>query len=237
MVEWGTPDFILEAARNFLGEIHLDPASSQAHNKRVGAHHIITRDDNALARPWHAPTLWLNHPFSKGYLPCDPATCRRQVCQQRGYHLVDGEYSNGDWISYLDQEYRARRAQEALNITFASTGTEWGQLQLRYPVVFLYPRTPYIHPDTGRQVSGVPRGSMIAYRGYLERVGEFVDTFGKFGRVQVPMDMEMWSDLHGAWYRPGYVTWIERQQRLEALRYKRGSMAAEPMIWIGGGHE
>ena len=63
--EWYTPSRILDAARETLGSIDLDPASCAAAQARVQARRFLSRADDAL-RPdadWTAGTCWLNPPY------------------------------------------------------------------------------------------------------------------------------------------------------------------------------
>lgn len=51
--KWGTPQWIIEAARELLdGQIHLDPGSSPEFNELVKALMIYTEVDNGLDQPW-----------------------------------------------------------------------------------------------------------------------------------------------------------------------------------------
>lgn len=237
MVTWGSAPVVIDAVKAFWPDgIGLDVASSAEHNKRIGAHLYWTKENDSMLLEWCADSVWMNHPFSKGYLPCDPETCQRAVCKQRGYHLINGEYGNVDWILKLEAEYQARRVGAALNITFASTGSAWGQLQLAYPTCFLYPRTPYIRPDTGEAASGVTRGSMITYRGYLEDVAAFSWIFGELGKVMLPDGMRLYSRQYDCWYRRVGHNWMPEGQMIEDLGKRRGwepgrTLWIENQIW------
>lgn len=61
--EWYTPGEYIEAARSVMGEINLDPASSEIANKTVKADHIYTVEDNGLEKPWFG-NVWLNPPYA-----------------------------------------------------------------------------------------------------------------------------------------------------------------------------
>lgn len=61
--EWYTPSEFIEAARAVMGEINLDPASSEIANKTVKADHIYTVEDNGLEKPWFG-NVWLNPPYA-----------------------------------------------------------------------------------------------------------------------------------------------------------------------------
>ena len=59
--EHGTPPHIVEGARNLMGGIDLDPASSAFWNKRVRAKKFYTEKDDGLAQPWKG-RVFLNPP-------------------------------------------------------------------------------------------------------------------------------------------------------------------------------
>lgn len=62
--EWRTPPRIIEAAKMVLGEIDLDPASTEAANVWIGAKKIYTKKDDGLEHDWEG-RVWLNPPGDK----------------------------------------------------------------------------------------------------------------------------------------------------------------------------
>lgn len=68
--EYYTPAEWVNFARVVFGQgIDLDPASCELANVTVKANRIYTKDDDGLSRDWTSATLWLNPPYSKGWLP------------------------------------------------------------------------------------------------------------------------------------------------------------------------
>jgi ParB family chromosome partitioning protein len=61
-VEWYSPADIVEAARDVLGSIDLDPASCDIANGTVKASRIYTADDDGLAHDWRG-NVFLNPPY------------------------------------------------------------------------------------------------------------------------------------------------------------------------------
>jgi len=135
VVEYYTPQPIIEAARLTMGGIDLDPASSHTANKRVRAKCFL--DSNGENTHWHG-RIWLNHPF--------------------------GRRENPIWIGHLFFEFEAGRVTAACCITYACTSEAWFQPLLRWPQCFLSPRTNYILPS-GKPKPGVTKGSVVTYFG------------------------------------------------------------------------
>lgn len=156
IVEWYTPAYIVDAARQVMGHIDLDPASSPVANHTVGALRIYTAQDDGLALPWYG-NVWMNHPFGKD--------------------------SNRKWIAKLVAEYQSGRVQQACCITYASTSEGWFQPLYDYPICFVNGRVNYLKPD-GTPGGGVSKGSCVTYFG--THVDSFVGIFGALGRVMVP---------------------------------------------------
>lgn len=62
--EWFTPSQYLEAARQVLTNIDLDPASNASANEMVGAGKIFTKEDDGLRQKWFG-RVFLNPPYGK----------------------------------------------------------------------------------------------------------------------------------------------------------------------------
>lgn len=183
-VEWYTPSPIIEAAREVMGEIDLDPASSAAANETVGADRFYTRDDDGLTQPFYG-RVWLNPPFS------DAAR----------------------FVARLVAEYEAGRVREACVITFASLDTEWARRLAAFPRWYPEGRLAYVPGWEERQAAQAalpgladaatvdlravaaaadapPKASMVTYVGPDDGARTFAETFTRRlgGWVDLPWD-------------------------------------------------
>lgn len=61
--EWYTPAEYIEAARQVMGAIDLDPATSEQANKTVKASTYYTEEVNGLEQEWFG-RIWMNPPYS-----------------------------------------------------------------------------------------------------------------------------------------------------------------------------
>src|SRR5688572_16226352 len=162
-VEHFTPPPIIEAAREVLGVIDLDPASCTAANAVVKARDFFTASYlDGMLTPWgtqaHPNNVWLNHPFGKAEPPCVVG------CQKQHAHHNNVHYGNKRWIQKLMDEYAGGRVKAALCITYASTSEAWFRPLLDYPQCFLNDRLNYHTPD-GKVQKGVQKGSVVTYLG------------------------------------------------------------------------
>ena len=181
---YGTPQFIVDAARELMGGIDLDPASASWANERVGARRYYTKEDDGLSKKWVADSVFMNHPFSDGEEACKLA-CKKKRCVTRGYCITERVPSNKEWIDKLVSSYASGGVENACCITFAATSEGWfGPLQ-NYPQCFLRPRTNYYLPD-GTMTKGVPKGSVVTYLG--SDVASFGKVFHRLGKCFRPIE-------------------------------------------------
>jgi ParB family chromosome partitioning protein len=154
--EWYTPSEYLNAARDVLGAIDLDPASSPAANKTVRAERYYTADDDGLTRPW-CGRVWMNPPYSTG--------------------LVDR------FVAKLLDAYQTGDVPAAVVLTNNATDTRWWQSLARRSsaVCLLAGRIRFRTPDGDVAGAGL-QGQTICYLGENAR-GVFVERFREFGVV------------------------------------------------------
>jgi hypothetical protein len=174
--EWYTPARYVEAAREVMGSIDLDPASCKEANMVVKATHYYTERENGLEQPWHG-NVWCNPPYGR-------------VQSKTSRQLL--------WFTKLLQEYKQGNIQQALFLTTSDTDEKWFRLLWDYPICFtdhyIYFNRP--HQKHVKQFFG----SCFTYMGDSEQ--RFIDIFSEFGTVARrvstpkarPVTLSLWGD-------------------------------------------
>ncbi|SRR6266568_2332550 len=172
--EWYTPRKYIEAARQVMGAIDLDPASNPFANQIVKASRYYTKEDNGLTYPWTG-RVWLNPPYGKDD--------RR------------GKSNQEMWSHRLIAQYQAGITTEAVLLVNAVTGNAWFQPLWNYPICFTNHRIRFYNAQVE---AGQPTHSnVLVYFGKNEQ--KFLETFRKFGRIvraidtpSEPSHLELW---------------------------------------------
>lgn len=175
-----SPTHVVEAARSVLGEIDLDPASSELANRTVRAARIFTIEDDGFDRPWHG-RVFLNPPGGRR----------------------NGSSSQKAWWFKLAREYQEGRVTSAVFLSFSIELLQTSQvdtpigLLTPHDLPICYPRTriAYLSETNGELAVGrsPPHASMIVYLPPREDpapwrpfVNAFGHIFGHIGRIVVP---------------------------------------------------
>lgn len=168
--EWYTPKEYVNAARQVMGSIDVDPASNDMANVVVRAAMYYTKETNGYDKPWHG-NVWLNPPY--------------------GY---DGKRPNQSrWTQRLIEQFQAGTTQQAILLVNSKTGDRWFQPLYDYPICFPAHRIKFWTPN-GVQV-GTPMSSAIVYLG--PNIEKFYNVFHRFGRVvrayDIPQVPTLWE--------------------------------------------
>lgn len=153
--EWYTPAEYIEAARQVMGEIDLDPASSDIANRTVRAKHYLTAEQDGLRFEW-AGRIWMNPPYAAELI--------------------------GKFTDKLVSHFASNEITEAIVLVNNATETAWFQsmLAVSSAVCFLKRRVKFL--DMDGNASGAPlQGQAILYFG--SNTKEFTDAFGGFGSI------------------------------------------------------
>jgi len=155
--EWYTPLYLIQAARQVIGPIDLDPASCELANRTVQATHYYDQQRDGLLQKWRARAVWLNPPYCKA-----------------------GSVSNQElWTCKLIAEYEAGHIEQAILLVNAATETRWFQRLYAYPICFMRGRIQFNSPTNTQTGSTV--GSAIIYFG--ANSDRFATVFRQFGAI------------------------------------------------------
>jgi phage N-6-adenine-methyltransferase len=154
--EWFTPDEYLNAAREVLGGIDLDPATHAIAQGRVKASAFFTAADDGLAHPWRG-RVWLNPPYARG--------------------LIDA------FVLKLIDEVQAGRVSAAILLVHNYTDTAWFHAAIKACRVFclLRGRVHFIAPSG--DVCSSEQGQAFFYFGDDDGRTRFTDVFGRRGAI------------------------------------------------------
>lgn len=151
--EWYTPAVFIEAARQVMGGIDLDPASSEIANCTVQATRYFTAEDDGLAHDWPACRIWMNPPYAQ------------PLISQFSEKIAEA----------------ADAGAEAIVLVNNATETAWFQRMLQSADALCFPqsRVRFLDPDGN---PGAPlQGQAILYFG--SNVPGFTVSFRDFGGV------------------------------------------------------
>lgn len=153
--EWYTPADHVERVRLFLGEIDLDPASSQIAQQAIQAGQYFTKEDDSLSREWFG-RVWLNPPYAQPEI------------QQFAEKMVE--------------EVRAGRVVEAVMLTHNYTDTAWFHIaeSAASAICFTRGRIAFVSPEGEK--AAPTQGQAFFY--YGTRRDEFAQAFASVGFVR-----------------------------------------------------
>jgi hypothetical protein len=162
--EWYTPAPYVEAARELMGGIDLDPASCEQANATVQAAKFYARADDGLAQEWRG-RVWINPPYGK----------------------LDGKFGPSNqklWTESVIGRYERKEIDQAVVLVGARTGEQWFQPLWYYPICFTDHRVKFDSPGDSNDQPG--QGSALVYLGSDTK--RFVKIFSQFGQCVVPAD-------------------------------------------------
>lgn len=154
--EWYTPPVFIEAAREVMGDIDLDPASSEVADRTVKATTFYSKDDNGLKLPWYG-RVWLNPPYAQPLIQF--------------------------FAEKVVAEYDADNIEQAVVLVNNATETKWFQVMARTATAICFPtgRIKYLDA-TGTPANTPLQGQAFLYFGADN--GRFMSVFEKFGVVR-----------------------------------------------------
>lgn len=160
-VEWYTPRRYLDSVHVVLGEIDLDPASSEEANKHVRAKAFFSAKDDGLSQPWFG-TVFLNPPYGR---TDDGGSVASAFCVRAIEAYVGGDVS------------------AAIVLVNSVHSQKWQAPLYEYPVCFVDHRIEFVSVD-GSQNENPTFQNIFVYLG--KNLALFADEFSKLGYVMVP---------------------------------------------------
>ena len=150
--EWYTPPAYIELARQVMGGIDLDPASSEIANQTVQAERYFTAETNGLEHPWQG-RVWMNPPYAQPLI--------------------------GQFCKKLADEVESGNVAQACVLVNNATETEWFGRLAETSIAVLFPngRVKFTNPDGN---PGAPlQGQALIYIG--PESARFADSAGHLG--------------------------------------------------------
>jgi len=126
--EWYTPPQYIEAAREVMGGIDLDPASNDIAAQWINATSYYTITDNGLAKSWEG-RVWMNPPYSQPLI--------------------------SQFFEKLLSEFEKGTVSEAIALTNNNTDTAWFHQVMRdvQAVCFTRGRIKFLFEGTNKKAS------------------------------------------------------------------------------------
>jgi ParB family chromosome partitioning protein len=156
--EWYTPPEYVEAARAVLGEIDLDPASSDVAQRTVKASRYFTREQDGLTQAWPG-RVWLNPPYTQPDV--------------------------GRFVGKLVDELERHQTEAAILLTHNYTDTAWFHLAASVCQAICFTRGRIGFLDSRGNAAAPTQGQAFFYYGL--DVEAFRARFTEIGALMRPL--------------------------------------------------
>lgn len=153
--EWFTPPEYIDAAREVMGEIDLDPATHLIAQQTVDAISFFTAADDGLHQPWHG-RVWLNPPYVQPLI--------------------------ANFVEKLVGEVSSGRVAQAILLTHNYTDTSWFHQAEGSAELLCFTRGRIKFVDADGDDCAPTQGQAFFY--YGTDVERFREVFGRFGFVR-----------------------------------------------------
>ncbi len=155
--EWYTPADYIALAREVMGGIDTDPATSEIANRTVQASQIFTAEDNGLTKQWSG-RVWVNPPYAQPLI--------------------------SEFAEAIASKYESGEIEQACVLVNNGTETAWFQRMVSAASAVCFPKSRIKFLDPDGNPSGAPlQGQAVIYMG--GNVESFADVFCKKGVVLI----------------------------------------------------
>ena len=155
--EWYTPGEVIKLARAVMGDIDMDPASSEIAQQTVRARRYFNKDQNGLRQEWNG-RVWLNPPYVQP--------------------LIDR------FIAKLLMEWRAKRISACIALTNNFTDTAWFQDAASHASAICFTQGRIIFCDPDGELGRPTQGQSYFYFGSDREA--FSREFSRVGMIVRP---------------------------------------------------
>lgn len=167
--EWYTRPTYIEAAREVMGSIELDPASCAAANAIVQAERYYSKEQNGLLQEWHARSLWLNPPYGRSGKMIGMHQSSIKMFVDKCLH----HYQHGDVL-------------QAIILATTEVNAKWFYPLWQYTLCIPDHRVNFIVPIQQKNKYSQMFGTCFVYLGPNE--AKFTEVFSRFGRIVRAID-------------------------------------------------
>ena len=153
--EWYTPAKYIDLAREVMGGIDCDPATSEIANQTVKAKTIFTAEDDGLAQTWRG-RVWMNPPYAQPLM--------------------------SDFAEAVSAKFESGEIEQACILVNNATETQWFQRMVSVANAVCFPKSRIKFLDPQGNAVGAPlQGQAIIYMG--DNIELFVAAFKLEGAV------------------------------------------------------
>jgi len=154
--EWYTPIKYIEAAREVMGSIDVDPASSEFAQGRIRANEFYTIETDGLKKSW-VGNIWLNPPYAQPII----------------YHFIE---------KFIKEYTSERNVKQAIILTHNYTDTAWFHRAESVVSLICFTKGRVKFEKSDGTIAAPTQGSAFFYYGPHKM--KFQQVFGRFGFVR-----------------------------------------------------
>ena len=152
--EWYTPAKYINLAREVMGGIDCDPATSEIANQTVKAKTIFTAEDDGLAQTWRG-RVWMNPPYAQPLM--------------------------SDFAEAVSAKFESGEIEQACILVNNATETQWFQRMVSVANAVCFPKSRIKFLDPQGKPGAPLQGQAIIYMG--DNIELFVAAFKLEGAV------------------------------------------------------